>query len=145
MTARLRPARLALCLGLLALAGCGSLGGLVGGAGDDATSLNGFRAANGRTPLASDGKLTALAQEHATDMARRNSLDHNGFMERRGPAGSRAENVAMGCSDSPCAIRMWIRSPGHRRNMLRSDVSKYGLASAVAPNGRRYWALQLGE
>ena len=31
--------------------------------------------------------LPALAQQHANDMARRNSLDHAGFMQRRGPAG----------------------------------------------------------
>ena len=130
---------------LLALTGCGSVLGAIGGAGNDATSLNGFRSANGRPPLASDGSLTALAQQHAADMARRNSLDHAGFKERRGPAGARAENVAYGCNDSACTIRMWINSSGHRANMLRADVSKYGLASAVSASGRRYWALELGE
>ena len=42
-------------------------------------------------------KLNALAQRHANDMARRNSLDHAGFMRHRGPAGAVAENVAVGC------------------------------------------------
>lgn len=128
----------------LLIAGCGSLSGIVA-SGETARSLNEFRTANGRIPLASDAHLTGLARDHAADMARRNTLDHAGFMERRGPAGARAENVAYGCADSPCVIRQWIKSPGHRTNMLRTDVTRYGLASAVAANGRRYWALQLGE
>jgi hypothetical protein len=62
--------------------------------------------------------LRALAQQHANDMARRNSLDHAGFMERRGPAGAVAENVAMGCETEACARRMWMQSPRHRANMM---------------------------
>ena len=126
------------------LAGCGSLGSIVG-SGDNATSLNAFRAANGRSSLRSDATLTGLARTHAEDMARRESLDHNGFMERRGPAGARAENVAYGCAESACTIKQWINSSGHRSNMLRGDISSYGLASAVSKSGRRYWSLELGQ
>jgi uncharacterized protein YkwD len=129
---------------LLAVAGCGSIGSLTGTA-ETATSLNGFRAAHGRAALSSDGKLTAMAQAHAADMARRESLDHNGFMEFRGPRGARAENVAYGCKDTACAIQQWVNSSGHRANMLRADITKYGLASATSASGKRYWALELGE
>src|SRR5260221_1372412 len=62
--------------------------------------------------------LHALAQQHANDMARRNSLDHAGFMARRGPAGAAAENVAMGCDTQGCARRMWMQSPAHPANMM---------------------------
>jgi uncharacterized protein YkwD len=126
---------------LLVLAGCGSITGIA----ESASTLNGFRASNGRTALQSDGGLTAMAQTHAADMARRDALDHNGFMEQRGPRGARAENVAYGCKDSPCVIQQWVNSSGHRANMLRTDISKYGLASAVSKSGKRYWALELGE
>ncbi len=126
---------------LLALAGCGSITGVA----ESASTLNGFRASHGRTALQSDGGLTAMAQSHAADMARRDALDHNGFMERRGPRGARAENVAYGCNDSPCVIQQWVNSSGHRANMLRTDITKYGIASAVSKSGRRYWVLELGE
>jgi hypothetical protein len=63
-------------------------------------------------------KLQALAQQHAYDMARRNSLDHAGFMRHRGPAGAAAENVAVGCDTEACARRMWMQSPAHRANMM---------------------------
>jgi hypothetical protein len=29
--------------------------------------------------------------------------------------------------------------------LLRGDVSAYGIASATGANGRRYWALELGN
>ena len=108
-------------------------------------SLNDFRAASHRPPLRVDGKLAAMAARHAADMARRNSLDHAGFMSERGPAGARAENVAFGCPDQDCVIRQWSRSGRHRANMLRADVHGYGIAAATSASGRRYWVLVLGR
>jgi hypothetical protein len=86
--------------------------------------------------------LHALAQQHANDMARRNSLDHAGFMERRGPEGAVAENVAMGCETEACARRMWMQSPPHRANMMLGGCQ--AVATAVSASGRRYWAMEIG-
>ena len=87
-------------------------------------------------------KLQALAQQHAYDMARRNSLDHAGFMRHRGPAGAAAENVAVGCDTEACARRMWMQSPAHRANMMLGGCQ--AVASAVSASGRRYWAMEIG-
>jgi len=87
-------------------------------------------------------KLQALAQQHAYDMARRNSLDHAGFMRHRGPAGAAAENVAVGCDTEACARRMWMQSAQHRANMMRGGCQ--AVASAVSASGRRYWAMEIG-
>jgi len=86
--------------------------------------------------------LYALAQQHAYDMARRNSLDHSGFMKHRGPAGAAAENVAVGCADEACARRAWEQSPHHRANMMLGGCQ--AIASAVSKSGRRYWAMEIG-
>jgi hypothetical protein len=86
--------------------------------------------------------LYSLAQQHANDMARRNSLDHAGFMKRRGPAGAVAENVAVGCADETCAKRMWMQSARHRANMMLGGCQ--AIASAVSKNGRRYWVMEIG-
>jgi uncharacterized protein YkwD len=138
------PAKVLVTAALLTmLTGCAGLGVL--GNMESAASLNEFRTAHGLKPLRIDASLTAMAQAHAADMARRNALDHAGFMERRGPAGARAENVAFGCRDTACTIRIWIKSPRHRANMLRTDVTRYGLASAQSTSGKRYWALLVGE
>jgi uncharacterized protein YkwD len=114
-------------------------------ANESAVTVNGFRAANGLTPLRTDPKMGRLARAHAEDMARRESMDHAGFMEQRGPAGARAENVSVGCPDSQCAIRQWIGSGPHRANMLLTNARSYGLASAVSQSGYRYWALEFGK
>lgn len=86
--------------------------------------------------------LHALAQRHANDMARRNSLDHSGFRQHRGPAGAVAENVAVGCDTEACARRMWMQSPAHRANMMLGGCQ--AVASAVSASGRRYWAMEIG-
>ena len=125
------------------LTGCGSLS--ITGTPETATSLNGFRAAHGLSELRTDGALAALASEHSADMARREALDHDGFMTRRGPRGARAENVAWGCKEPACVIQQWVNSSGHRKNMLIPNLSRYGLASAVSPSGRTYWTLLVGE
>jgi len=87
--------------------------------------------------------LHALAQSHAQDMARRNSLDHSGFMRNRVAAGAIAENVAVGCDTEACARRMWMQSAPHRRNMMLGGCQ--AVASAVSANGRRYWAMEIGD
>jgi uncharacterized protein YkwD len=114
-------------------------------AAQKAASLNEFRTGNGLHELKIDPAMVKMAKAHAEDMARRKTMDHAGFMEKRGPAGARAENVLYGCKDEPCTIRNWINSPGHRSNMLLKDVKTYGLASARGSNGVDYWALELGK
>jgi uncharacterized protein YkwD len=110
-----------------------------------ATDLNAYRAQHKRPPLAMSATLTGLAYQQAHLMAGRNRIDHKDFRQRIGPIGStHAENVLVGCEDEACAIRVWAKSPGHRRNMLRGDVSAYGIASAIGATGRKYWALELG-
>jgi uncharacterized protein YkwD len=111
-----------------------------------AEDINSFRAQHHLPPLAMSSTLAGMAYEQAQSMAGRNHLDHNGFRARFAFSGGRhAENVAFGCADEDCAYRMWARSAGHRRNMLLRDVSAYGIASATGKNGRKYWALELGN
>ncbi len=52
--------------------------------------------------------------------------------------------MLVGCADEACAIANGRSSGGHRSNMLRRDVTHYGLASADGAKGRRYWVLELG-
>ena len=127
--------RLALALAAFALA-----------ASARAEDINSFRRAHHLPPLAMSSTLAGLAYEQAHSMASRNHLDHNGFKERLGfSGGMHAENVAWGCATEDCAYKMWARSAGHRANMLLRNVSAYGIASATAANGRKYWALELGN
>jgi uncharacterized protein YkwD len=129
-----------------------------------ALDLNSFRAQHHLPPLAVSATLAGLAYEQAQAMAGRRHLDHNGFRQRVSGGGRHAENVAViacarpdakpqatfagracGCDTEDCAFRLWAKSAGHRANMLLRDVSAYGIASATGSNGRRYWALELGN
>ena len=111
-----------------------------------ALDLNSFRAQHGRPPLSASGTLASAASSHAFNLAARQRLDHSGFRARMSIAsGTTAENVAYGCATEDCVIRMWAKSGRHRANMLRRDVTLYGLASADGGNGRRYWVLELGN
>src|ERR671914_23816 len=100
-----------------------------------AIDLNGYRKVNGLKPMSAHATLGALAKAHAADMARRGAMDHAGFYEVRTRRGARAENVAYGCADTNCAMQQWINSSPHRANMLRPDLTRYGLGSAASAGG----------
>ena len=111
-----------------------------------ALDLNSFRAQHGLPPLSPSGALSGAANSHAQSLAGRQRLDHAGFRQRVSTErGTAAENVGFGCDTEDCAIRRWAKSGRHRANMLRRDVTSYGIASAVGSNGRRYWVLELGN
>ncbi|MDO9413644.1 MAG: CAP domain-containing protein [Pseudolabrys sp.] len=111
-----------------------------------ALDLNSFRAENKLPPLSVSATLAGAADGHARDMARRDSLDHDGFAARaKLSGGTAAENVSYGCDNMDCAIKQWAKSSGHRKNMLMKGVSAYGIASAVSESGRKYWAMVLGN
>ncbi|MBI3702467.1 MAG: CAP domain-containing protein [Rhizobiales bacterium] len=112
-----------------------------------AFDLNSFRSQHGLPRLKATAALSAKARAHAADMARRQSIDHNGFYERmRGVVGSfAAENVGVGCPTADCVFKLWAESPGHRANMLDANITRYGLASVMGKDGRRYWVLEMGN
>ena len=88
------------------------------------------------------GLMQRLAQEHASDMARRESMDHSGFYSRAA-RGARAENVAMGSKTKAETMAQWRASPGHAANMLLPGCK--AVAHAVSKLGRYYWAMEIGK
>jgi len=101
-------------------------------------------------PMSTDAKvfkascrtMQRLAKEHSIDMARRDTLDHAGFMDRA-RRGARAENVASGNSSMALTIAQWSASPPHAANMLLPGCK--GIASAVSRSGRHYWTMEIGQ
>jgi uncharacterized protein YkwD len=85
--------------------------------------------------------MQLLAQEHSSDMARRDHLDHAGFASRV-KRGARAENVAYGHKSEARTIAQWSHSPRHAANMRLPGCR--GIASAVSQSGRRYWTMEIG-
>jgi uncharacterized protein YkwD len=90
--------------------------------------VNRYREAHGGRPLALAEPLSALAREHAAQMARDGRLSHDGFQERfaKARAPHCVENVA--ASGSPQAtFDAWRDSPTHAHNLLDAQVSRMGI------------------
>jgi hypothetical protein len=92
---------------------------------------------------ASCAAMKALAQEHSNDMARRNSMDHEGFFERRVPRGARAENVMAGVKTEREALAAWRASPAHAANMALPGCK--AVAHACNKSGRCFWTMEIGR
>jgi hypothetical protein len=95
------------------------------------------------------GTLQRAAQGHAQWMAANRRMSHTGegrsdFMDRvraagTYPSGNAGENIAMGYGTPAACINAWMKSTGHRRNMLNSSYRSVGFGAAKASNGDWYW------
>lgn len=94
---------------------------------------NDERARRGLPPLAADAGLMAGARRQAQWMASNRTLAHG-----RGVT----ENIAMGQSNAGHAVGDWMRSDGHRANILGRGHSRIGVAVARAADGTLYWCQQ---
>lgn len=112
-----------------------------------ADKVSAFRAQNREGKVAPDATLTRLAREQADAMAAKDILDHGAagdFNQRIAPtgAGNAAENIAYGNTTFDKTLDQWIRSPGHRKNLLLRNATRLGVASARSERtGRTYWAM----
>ena len=110
--------------------------------------ISAFRHQHGEESVAASHVLTRIAQEQASAMAARDSLDHNAlapFSSRIDRSGfSRAtENIAYGHADFASTLEQWTNSARHRANLLLRGARWVGVAHAQ--NGHRiYWAMVIG-
>jgi uncharacterized protein YkwD len=97
---------------------------------------NAERGKAGCGPLSTDSALTRSAGGHAEDMVDRHFFDHTNPdgkdpFERMGAAGFKgsamAENIAMGYESPEAVVAGWMRSEGHRRNILNCGYNKLGV------------------
>ena len=93
---------------------------------------NDARVQRGLGPLAADAALMNGARRQAAWMARNRNLSHGQGV---------TENIAMGQSSPSEAVADWMRSDGHRANILGSH-SRIGVAMARAADGTVYWCQQ---
>ncbi|WP_377069902.1 CAP domain-containing protein [Roseovarius ramblicola] len=112
--------------------------------------INTVRAAEGRAPLAVSGALSRAAIAHARDMARTGRFGHAGRDGSRVSDRVRregfgycfvAENIAKGYATPEEALRGWMASRAHRRNLLDRRAAAFGLARGTGP----VWVLVLGR
>lgn len=152
---------LALAAAGVALSGCTLFGGsydLIAISDRQAEdAINAIRARNGIGPVAHSRPLQIVASQQARLMAEDDQLTHEvraglglqGRIVRAGYQGISGENISAGYASLASVLEGWMNSPGHRRNLLDSRFTEFGIAAARVAGGRQsrfgtYWALVLG-
>lgn len=98
------------------------------------TQTNAQRQRYGLPPLAVDMNLVQSARRHTTWMTLNRLLQHT-----RLPV---AENIAMGQQSSQEVVGDWMRSPGHRANILNATYRRIGVAAYRTVDGTVFWCQQ---
>jgi uncharacterized protein YkwD len=117
---------------------------------------NAKRANQGLPPLKVASELTEAAQFHSNWMASRDCFEHNcpgepDWVQRIVNAGylnysHLGENIAAGYASAKDVVQAWMKSPGHRDNMLNSDYREAGGGYAYSADSKyhRYWTMDFG-
>ena len=109
------------------------------------TAINAARAKAGCGPLRLNGKLAAAAKSHARAMAEQNFFGHAGkdgsrFSSRIRRQGydyrAAAENIAAGQKSAGQVVASWMKSSGHRRNILDCRMKETGIALVYQADDR---------
>ncbi|WP_411103887.1 sigma-70 family RNA polymerase sigma factor [Streptomyces sp. cmx-4-9] len=114
--------------------------------------VNSERAAAGCGPLKEDPQLRAAAQGHSDDMANRDFFSHTSPDgsdpgKRTTAAGYRwstyGENIAKGQQTPDQVMDSWMKSPGHRANILNCSFKDIGVGVHQGPGGP-WWTQNFG-
>lgn len=99
-------------------------------------AVNDLRASHNLPPLRVDATLVQAARDHTSTLVRDNIFEHGAFAQRiarygaRGPAFG--ENLAWGTGGLAAPrslVSAWMRSPGHRANLLRPGWNRIGIGA----------------
>jgi uncharacterized protein YkwD len=113
-------------------------------------AVNEERAKQSLGKLCYNKKLQAAAQLHSEDQAQTGKMTHTG--SDGSSAGKRvtaqqfqwsgvAENVAAGQTDVASVMSRWMKSDGHRRNIMSADYKFFGMGYAYNANDeyKHHW------
>ncbi|MFJ9817873.1 CAP domain-containing protein [Streptomyces sp. NPDC101151] len=113
--------------------------------------VNEERAKVGCSALSANSSLTKLAEALSGDMAGRDFFDHTdpdgaGPWDRAAKAGIvglGGENIARGQADAAAVMEAWMKSPGHRANILNCDFKTLGVGVHLGSGGP-WWTQDFG-
>jgi uncharacterized protein YkwD len=100
-----------------------------------------------------DVKLSRAAYTHSSWMARTGTFSHVGangsdFVTRAKAAGyttPMSENIAWGQRTGADVVNDWMKSPGHRANIVNCKAKAQGVGIAIAANGAPYITQEFGS
>lgn len=106
------------------------------------------REKNGVPELKFNKKISNVATVKSQDMINKDYFDHEsptygspfGMMSDFGITFFAAgENIALGYTSPKSVVEGWMKSPGHRENILSSYFNELGVGIAQDSKGRLYW------
>jgi uncharacterized protein YkwD len=114
---------------------------------------NQWRVKVGCQKLRVDTGLTEAGRVHSTWMAGTGTFSHVGassssFVTRVKAAGYTAplsENIAWGYRSGAEVVNAWMKSPGHRANIVNCKAKAFGVGAAYAANGNPYYTQDFGS
>jgi uncharacterized protein YkwD len=129
--------------------GGSSTGGCPAGSEAEVLSLvNAERAKLGIAPLRNNALLSLAAAARSLTMALSGNLTHTGWVEAIRLAGYRGgslgENIASGYPSAASVVNGWMRSDGHRANILRGYADS-GVGCVKDARGRLWWTHDFGR
>jgi uncharacterized protein YkwD len=105
--------------------------------------VNDRRRRAGLRMLGSDTHLARFAQTRSAAMAAENRLSHRGWERGLRTAGlvddALGENVAYNYASANAVMQGWMRSPGHRANILHRTFKRIGVGCVIDQYGHRWW------
>ncbi|MFC4067873.1 CAP domain-containing protein [Actinoplanes subglobosus] len=119
---------------------------------DIAKLTNVQRKSHGCGALTVDSKITKAARAHSGWMARTGTFSHTGsggsnFSARLKAAGYKkpgGENIAWGYRSATEVMTGWMKSPGHRANILNCKFKTIGVGAAYSAGGTAYYTQDFG-
>ena len=121
----------------------------ISGSYEHAVSAHGNRqrAAHDRVALKNSQCLDRYAERQARRMAKKQRMYHQqmGPILRRCHLSQVGENVAVGFPKGKSVIAAWMRSPGHRKNLLNKRHRLVGVGAYRDAHGRWYVSQVLGR
>jgi uncharacterized protein YkwD len=114
---------------------------------------NQHRAKAGCPKLRLDAALARAGRNHSAWMAQTGRFSHVGyggstFVTRARAAGytaARSENIAWGYRDGAQVVTAWMKSPGHRANILDCRAKAVGVGAVYSANGTPYFTQDFGS
>lgn len=111
------------------------------------------KADKGLEPLKMNPQLMEAARAHGANMAKQDKLDH--VLDEKAPA-DRAkaagykyrfvgENIAWNQKTPAQVLDGWMKSEGHRANILRPEYTEIGVAVVRNGKGQPYWVQVFGK
>ncbi|MEO5711249.1 MAG: CAP domain-containing protein, partial [Nocardioidaceae bacterium] len=97
------------------------------------------RRSHGLLPVRAGSCVDRYAESWVHHLAGTRSFHHQRLGPILGGCGARVagENLAWGTASARTTVARWMRSPGHRKNLLDGSFTRLGVGAAYA-GGRRY-------